>query len=160
MSRRNNPSKTRFLQTFPETTIEKEITKLSTRLRFSFAYFDYSQEPAQNFEDWTHEQLAKLLHKLKHYSEETKEYWMNQRVGSGSLKVLEVYGSFPRRSDYIHLKHIPVDVNWARFRLESDMRLIGFLVPPNTDGVSSAVANTFYITFLDQHHRFYLSESK
>lgn len=85
---------------------------------------------------------------------------MNQRVGSGSLKVLEVYGSFPRRSDYIHLKHIPVDVNWARFRLESDMRPIGFLVPPNTDGVSPAVANTFYVTFLDQYHRFYLSESK
>jgi hypothetical protein len=158
MNRRKNPAKTQFLQKFPETTIETESSKLNNRLRFSFAYFDYAQEPAQNFEDWSREQLARLLHKLQHYSVEPKEYWMNQRVGAGSLKVLEIYGSFPKKSDFTHPKHVPIDVNWARFRLESDMRLIGFLIPPNTDGIAMAAVNTFFIVFLDQSHRFYLSE--
>ena len=85
---------------------------------------------------------------------------MNQRVGGGSLKVLEIYGSFPKKSDFTHPKHVPIDVNWARFRLESDMRLIGFLIPPNTDGISMAAVNTFFIVFLDQGHRFYLSETR
>lgn len=159
MSKRNNPAKTKFLQQFPEKTIETEAEKFNNRLRFSLAYFDYSQEPAQNFEDWTHEQLAKLLHKLKHYSNEPKEYWMNQRVGAGSLRVLEIYGSFPKRSEFIHPKHVPIDVSWARFRLESDMRLIGFLIPANSADVAAEAMNTFFITFLDQQHKFYVSES-
>lgn len=158
MSPRNNPAKDRFIQSFPESTVESLASRLNGHLRFSLSFFDYSQPVSQNFEDWSHEQLSKLLHKLQHYSGNTKEFWQTQRVGAGSLKVLEIYGEFPSRSEFAKPKHVPIDARWARFRLESDMRLIGFLLPANVPGFSVAAENTFFVVFLDQHHKFYLPE--
>jgi hypothetical protein len=95
---------------------------------------------------------------LKHYSANTIAYWKNQRIGGGGLKVLEVYGTFPSRSDFAHPKHVPLDIQWSRFRLESDMRLIGFLLPDQIAKEKNLPRNVFYIVFLDQNHRFYLTE--
>ena len=98
--------------------------------------------------------------KLKHYSGNTMGYWKNQRVGGGGLKVLELYKSFPVHSDFIHPKHVPLDVKWARFSLESDMRLIGFVVPNDLVLLHKIPSNIFNVVFLDQHHRFYKTEEK
>ena len=127
--KRSNPAKVKFIQSIPPIAIEDHVDALKSKLCFSLKYFDNSQDVGQDFRDWSQEQLEKLLTKLKNYSDNTIKYWMNQRTGAGGLKVLEVYGDFPRNSEFVHPKHVPIDVLWARFRLESDMRLIGFLLP-------------------------------
>lgn len=158
--KRANPAKLHFIGQFPDKLIEHDSDKLKDNIKFSFQYFDNSQEAGQDFNQWTKEQLEKLLNKLKHYSSNTISHWKNQRVGSGGLKILEIYKKFPTKSDFVHPKHIPLDVSWARFRMESDMRLIGFLVPPDIAVHSNLNPNIFYIVFLDQYHKFYQSEEK
>jgi len=50
-----------------------------------------------------------------------------------------------------------VDVQWGRWRLEGDMRLIGFIIEPETCTRLHIPSNVFYIVFLDKDHRFYKS---
>ena len=160
----NNSKKASFLQSFPEIAFNSENCDHAARCKFNFSYFDSSQEAGQDFFEWNHEQLHKLLTKLKEYGKHPLTYWMNQRCGGGGLKVFEVYGGFPLRSDFIHPKHIPKNVRWARFRLEGDMRLVGFLIPSELaesvakNGSFVFDSNAFYAVFFDQAHRFYKSK--
>lgn len=158
--KRRNPEKERFLRNFPTIAIEDQLNSLKTNISFSLKYFDKSQSSGQDFCDWTKEQLEKLLNKLKNYTDNTVMYWRNQRIGAGGLKVLEIYGGFPSRSEFTHPKHVPIDVLWARFRLENDMRLIGFFIPNQLVIINNIPPNIFYIVFLDQNHKFYLTEEK
>ena len=155
---RENPAKSAFLANFPDSTIESNVLRFQKNLRFSLEYFDGDQPAGQKFADWTFEQVCKLLEKLRAYTSATKVHWMNQRVGGGGLKVLEIYKDFPRKSDFTHPKFVPVDVHWARFRMESDMRLIGFFVPQDLAGPLGLDSNVFYIVFLDKDYKFYISE--
>ena len=84
----------------------------------------------------------------------------NQRVGSGGLKVLEIYGAFPCNSDFVHPVHVPDDVRWARFRMESAVRLVGFFVDEDSARLKGLSTDIFYIVFLDKNHCFYKMESK
>ncbi|EMC1042087.1 TPA: hypothetical protein SMF68_000328 [Serratia marcescens] len=158
-----NKSKNKFLRALPDTTIES--CGLAKRCKFNFSFFDANQEVGQDFSDWTHDEILKLIDKMKHYTSETLEYWRNSRCGAGGLTIYENYKSFPARSDFIHPKHIPHDVEWARFRLENMVRLIGFVIPSNlhqkVDEKTGHCydSNTFYVVFLDRAHRFYLSEN-
>lgn len=48
----------------------------------------------------------------------------------------------------------------GRFRLDWAGRLCGFVIPRELDGQAHpkgrrCCANTFYVVFLDEHHRFY-----
>jgi hypothetical protein len=158
----NNSKKNNYLENFPTASFDSDNCNHASRSKFNFSYFDSSQEAGQDFCSWTHEQLHKLLHKLVEYTKHPLSYWMHQRVGAGGLKILEIYGGFPSRSDFYPPKHIPKNVQWARFRLEGDMRLIGFIIPSELDGKNSKAntnfsfcGNTFYIVFLDEKHRFY-----
>ena len=159
----NNSKKVAFLKKFPDIEFDSETCNHAARSKFNFSYFDHTQPAGQNFEDWTIDQLAKLLDKLKEFGKFPLSHWMNQRCGAGGLKVLEVYGGFPRRSNFDHPKHIPKNVRWARFRLEGDMRLIGFIVPAELENKISKRSgivfdsNVFYVVFLDQFHKFYIS---
>jgi hypothetical protein len=89
--------------------------------------------------------------KLKEYGKHPIQYWLTQRCGAGGLKVLQIYGGFPSSSDFTKPKHVPTDVRWARFRLEGDMRLCGFLIPDDLDGTKSKNdghtfdGNAFYV---------------
>jgi len=150
-----NNAKELFLKSFPNLLISDQTDRLSCNLAFSFQYFDVSQEPSSDFSQLTEEQIKKLIVKIKNYSSNTIEYWKNQRIGKGSSNVLEVYDHFPRKSDFVHPKNVPSDVSWARFRLESDMRLIGFLISNDLCEKFYLAKNIFYITFIDEHHRFY-----
>lgn len=66
-------------------------------------------------------------------------------------------------ANLIFPKHVPHQVSWARFRLESDNRLIGFVIPEEYHKKENIYTkeyfdcNTFYIVFLDNTHRFYKS---
>ena len=159
MKRPENKRKETFLSGMPEITIEALQDKFQNNLRFSFRFFDNSQSAGQDFKDWSHEQLYKLFDKLKQYCHEPMNYWLSQPIGSGRGRkhVLEIYGRFPVKSDFIHPKFIPLDVDWARFRLEHDMRLIGFIVSQENCTQFCLQANTFYVVFLDELHKFYKS---
>ena len=101
-----------------------------------------------------------MLEKLRDYSRESKVFWLNQRIGGGGLKVLEIYGDFPKNSDFEYPKHVPEKVRWARFRMESAMRLVGFFVPEDAVTELKLSSDIFYIVFLDKAHRFYKMEKQ
>ena len=158
--KKNNPRKKHFLSNLPKQDIHSDIAGVKGKLSFSFKYFDGHQSAGQDFKDWDDKQKQELLEKLRDYSRENRKYWLNQRIGSGGLKLLEIYGQFPRNSDFKYPQHVPEDVRWARFRMESAMRLVGFFV--NEDNAEKFCLSTdiFYIVFLDKDHRFYKMEKE
>lgn len=164
--------KTSFLNSIPQETLE--MSNIASRCKFNFSYLDISQQHGKSLIDWNEKSgnslLVKLNEKLKHYSKEPLEYWKNEPVGKGKKggdgarqHVLEIYGDFPDNSAFIHPRHVPLGVNWGRFRLESDARLAGFVIPDNLaekvdcNGCKFDI-NTFYVVFLDEHHKFYLTK--
>ena len=158
--KKHNPRKDRFLQSLPKDEFVCDIAEARGKLSFSLKYFDGSQKAGQDFKDWNNDEKTDLLNKLKEYSKENKQYWLNQRTGSGGLKVLEIYGTFPRNSDFTHPRHIPDNVKWARFRLESKVRLIGFFIDETESREKQLSTDIFYVVLLDKNHRFYLTEKE
>lgn len=158
MSKYKNSGKDSFLNSIPQASIDSEKDTLAGKCKFNFSYYDV-QPAGQSFEDWTKEQLSDLLHKLKDYSRESLSYWVTQRV-------FVIYGAFPRNSKFTHPRHIPHQAQWARFRLESAVRLVGFILPEGYnetrhEGTKKLFdCNTFYVVFLDENHQFYLTEQK
>lgn len=158
--KKTNPRKERFLSNLPSQDLVSEISDVKGKLSFSFKYFDGSQEAGQDFKDWNDKQKQELLEKLRDYSRESKQYWLNQRVGGGGLKVLEIYGAFPRNTDFEYPRHVPSGVRWSRFRMESAMRLVGFFIDEEQSKEVNLSTDIFYIVFLDREHRFYKMEKK
>ena len=172
MTRFNNTKKDRFLASRSQSSIE--TSDIEKRCKFNFSYFDPSQAAGQALDDWAVEaggvSLNGLFQKIKDYTHEPLMYWCNERVGKGGLTVLAYYNEFPKKSDFKHPPHVPHDVTWARFRLGSKVRLVGFVLPEDVCRAKSKVtnegsfypydSNTFYVVFLDKNHRFYQSEDK
>jgi len=164
MRKKSNKRKTGFLDKIITASIDSDEDLLTEKCKFNFSYMDFSQKHGQSFKEWNHDQLYKLLDKLNNYSKFPLKHWSNESIGKGSNKVFEVYGTFPNKSEFIHPKHVPHQVNWARFRLESDMRLVGFIVPDEYHDVEFKYtkcrfdSNVFYIVFLDANHKFYLTK--
>lgn len=102
---------------------------------------------------------------MKEYSKESLKSWENREIGSGEHrgKVFVIYDTFPDPSLLEHPKHIPLDVKWARFRMEQSFRLGGFIVPEELHGKIHEETgfifdkNTFYVVFIDRDHNFYLT---
>lgn len=122
---------------------------------FSFQFFDNNNSAGCDFKDLTHEQLCKLIEKLKAYSKESLQHWKQTRVGGGKNHILEIYGDFPSPSGFTKPVWIPEKVMWGRFRLEGDFRLPGFVLPNAEAEIFGVCKDTFYIVFLDPHHEFY-----
>lgn len=162
MNQFRNRKKDSFLKSIPTASLDSDSDCLSKKCKFNFAYMDFNQPAGQKFKDWSQGQLSKLLDKLHSYSKETLKYWTNERIGSKANKVLEIYGNFPKNSEFTHPKHVPHQVTWARFRLESSVRLIGFVLPQEYDKKKHPQmnfyfdCNTFYVVFLDANHKFYI----
>jgi len=156
-----NTKKRDFLNHLPVSSLDNN--DINQRCKFNFSYFDSSQDAGRNFKDWPAIQLEKLLNKLKDYSCSPLLYWQNARCGAGGLKILEVYGGFPKKSDFKHPQHVPYDVSWARFRLENMVRLVGFVIPKDIaercKEHKTLDCNTFYVVFLDREHKFYKTEN-
>lgn len=159
MSKFDSRLKESFLGRIPTASVENLDCPLTKRCKFNFAYFE-KQPASQDFTDWSAEQLSGLLGKLREYSREPLSYWMTMPVGKSGT-VLSIYGNFPARSEMQHPKHVPHQVQWGRFRLDWAGRLCGFVVPKSLDGKEHDGtkvrfdANTFYVVFLDNDHRFY-----
>lgn len=163
MSKYGNKRKKGFLDSLPEISIENKDDMLTIKSKFNFAYFDNTQEEGDDFSDWTQAEQGKLWNKLKEFSKDSLQHWCSQPIGSGRHKsnVMEVYDRFPSHSDFSHPKHVPHQAKWARFRLESSVRLVGFVIPDEYHdkyhehtGVRFD-KNTFYVVFLDKNHNFY-----
>ena len=150
----------RFLQTIESiTSIEHIEDTISQKSKFNFAYFINSDKSGQDFRDWEHKQLYELFDKLKEYSKFPLSHWEKQYLGKYPL--FTTYSQFPTNTDFEKPKAIPHQALWARFRLEGDSRLIGFVLPDeykdkeqNKSGYRFDI-NTFYVVFLDEKHRFY-----
>ncbi|MBR5966869.1 MAG: hypothetical protein IK015_12220 [Treponema sp.] len=155
-----NPRKEKFLSNLPQHDLISDISDAKGKLSFSFKYFDASQSVGQDFKDWNDKQKQELLEKLRDYSRESKLYWLKQRIGGGGLNVLEIYSDFPRNSDFFYPRHVPDGVKWARFRMESAMRLVGFFVSEDSAKMLQLSTDVFYVVFLDKNHRFYKTEKK
>ncbi len=159
MSSFKNTGKEKFLNAYVDkASLDSTQDKLAARCKFNFSYFDV-QEASQSFEDWTHEQLISLLHKLKEYSKEPLKYWIYQNL-------LDIYKTFPEKSKLSEPKHVPHQALWARFRIEKSVRLVGFILPDDYDckiheGTKRPFdCNVFYIVFLDRNHQFYPMDIK
>jgi hypothetical protein len=161
MNNFKNSKRDKFFENVIKANLESDSDNLIIRSKFNFSYMDFSQEAGQDFSDWGEEKIIKFLNKLIEYSKESLKYWQNQRVGAKNNTVLEVYGNFPKKSDFKHPTYIPHQVLWSRFRLEGSVRLIGFILPPDYHNKKHSQkdmhfdCNTFYVVFLDQDHRFY-----
>lgn len=161
-----NSNKTKFLATLPKLSIENPDLQLIERSVFNFSFFDGTQDAGSDFSSLSATEMTKLIEKIKNYSRSSLNYWRQQRCGSGSLKILEIYGGFPKNSDFSHPSGIPHDVLWGRFRLDNFGRLIGFVLPPdldhkfNKDRTYAYSCNIFYVVFLDPDHKFYKTENK
>lgn len=166
MSGFKNARKTKFINQLPDISLDDRADRLSTRCKFNFHYLDFSQAPpGHHFKEWEKETLIQFFEKIKYYSGESLQFWKNQYLGGRYRhSVLEVYDRFPLKSDYIHPKNVPIEVRWARFRLEAKVRLVGFIVPEVYQNKEPAGyrfdSNTFYVVFLDWDHRFYKTSKK
>lgn len=159
-----NSRKSSFLSKFPTASLDGNSDRLAKKCKFNFSYFVRDQEAGQDFKDWTNDQLLKLLEKLVNYSSEPLIHWEREKIGKGKGHVLEVYGTFPKNSDFTPPKHIPHQAQWARFRMENSTRLIGFTIPDEYNRKEQNLSgyyfctNTFYVVFLDKHHKFYKTD--
>jgi len=155
----DNQRKASFLASIPTASLENLDCPLTKRCKFNFGYFE-KQDASQSFDEWGTDELSGLFEKLRDFSKEPLEYWMNQSMGK-SGRVLSIYGAFPAQSKLVHPKHVPHQVKWGRFRLDWSGRLCGFVVPRELDGTvheSTGLrfdANIFYLVFLDRDHCFY-----
>jgi len=157
--RKSNSSKDAFLLSIPDISLEQDENNLAERCKFNFSYFDVQSNISQDFKDWNQNELVKLLNKLKEYSKFSLKHWKNKKTGKFSL--LTVYGNFPTNTDFKPPKHVPLEVEWARFHMENKTRLIGFVIPDSYDNKIHHKTkilydlNTFYIVYLDKEHKFY-----
>lgn len=154
----SNKAAKNFLAELPVTSVES--TKLVRRTKFNFSFLDLEQ-PKNLAQDLTKEFFDGLFKKLKHFSAEPLAYWDVAPVGRKDGNYLEIYGAFPKRSDFKHPAFVPHDAIWCRFRISSSVRLAGFTVPSKynhqlcEDERYRFCTNTFYIVFIDLEHGFY-----
>lgn len=158
MSSFKNSRTKSFLGSIPIASLDIDTNDLTKRCKFNFSYMDFSQSAGQKFNDsaWN---LVKLLDRVHYFSKEPLKYWKSQYT-------FVVYGDFPAKSHFTHPRHVPHQVEWARFRLASKIRLAGFIIPAENDGEFHKETgyrfdcNTFYVVFLDKDHKFYPVEKK
>lgn len=146
-----NSKKQSKLESFPFESIDSVRAGIEGLLSFNFKYLDTEQ--GDKFSDLTNAQFSKIIEKLKWYSNENRQHWENEKIGKST--VLAVYGDFPHPSDFHHPKHVPAGVRWARFRMEGDQRLVGFMINKDDSDKTPFNTNVFYVVFLDNNHRFY-----
>lgn len=151
----SNSRKDARIKNFPQDSVQTMIRNIEGLLSFNFKFLDQTQ--GQRLSELSSEQVDRFVDKLKWYSTETAMHWKSTRIGGGSNTVLSEYDSFPSRSEFHHPRFVPADVKWARFHMEGDMRLIGFLIDKKDGGNTSLNTDVFYVVFLDLYHKFYKS---
>lgn len=98
-------------------------------------------------------ELIDLFEDIKLTSSDTLKRWRQTGVGKNRYSKLEVYGEYPSKSDFICPRAIPSHACWARIRINSNVRLVGFLLPDENG--SPEFLDTFFVVFYDPTHSFY-----
>jgi hypothetical protein len=153
----DNKKRVDFLGALSRPSFDSDNDSITKKCKFNFSYFQ-KQPAGQDFDEWSKDQLSSLMIKLVELSEESLEYWMQQRAGGG--RVLDIYQTFPKPSQFSPPKHIPHQAWWGRFRLNKKSRLVGFVIPnsySNSFHQKTGLqfdCNTFYVVFLDANHKF------
>lgn len=111
MSRFPNSKKSSFLDEKDNTSLTAGRDTITTRCKFNFSYFTKQPNAGQDFHEWTHDELIRLLNTMKEYSREPLSFWTSQQRGRG--KTLTIYDKFPPKSDFEVPPHIPSDVAWG-----------------------------------------------
>ena len=154
MNLKNN-RKESFLNSIPTASVDNINDTISQKCKFNFAYF-INDNAGQDFREWEHKQLYELFDKLKEYSKFSLSHWKSE-------KTFIEYGKFPFNTDFLKPRSIPHQASWSRFRIEGDSRLIGFILPDEYKDEEQHKSgfrfdtNTFYVVFLDEKHRFYIT---
>ncbi|MGP1454621.1 MAG: hypothetical protein ACTTJ7_02515 [Treponema sp.] len=138
-----NVKKEKRLANFPKESVETSYKTIRGLLSFNFSFLDDTQ--GQKFSDLSEKQFPKIIEKLKWYSKKNRSHWAAEPIGHKDGKVLAVYKDFPSKSEFFHPKHVLAGVKWARFRLESDQRLIGFVIDKNDIEKFQLNPDVFYI---------------
>lgn len=164
MTQFKNKRKDNFLRSLPQTSLCDDKVSILKKCKFNFSYFDNNQKPySTSFNELSEKDKSEFYQKLIEFSKFSLEHWQKIGIGNGRKRshVLDVYGTFPRKSKFVHPAHVPHDVKWARFRY-GDTRLVGFICPESVicenGNKSNLDTNTFYVVFLDLGHNFYLTE--
>lgn len=161
MSKFDNSQRGKLFESINTTSLDDRNNNLSERCKFNFSYFCVP-DGKTGFEVWTHQNLLDFFDKLKEYCKKPLLDWRRERIGGSGRNVLEIYGDFPRKSNYSLPLHVPHQAQWGRFRLTSTNRLCGFVIPNEYNGLLHENknhrfdCNTFYIVFIDDKHEFYL----
>jgi hypothetical protein len=126
---------------------ERKSLKLGELMTFSFKDFDETQpaKDPQTLEKWQKESLLKpLFLRLIDISKLSRDEAVKQAQ-------IKVYGDFPPKTDFTHPKHVDQHVSWGVIKSIGGQKgtVAGYIIE-----------NTFYIVFLDQNHRFWISEKK
>ncbi|WP_313317769.1 hypothetical protein [Pseudomonas sp.] len=137
-----------------------ESSGLIKKLKFNLHYLDLEQ-PAGLKGEISLDFMKLLLDKLKNFSEESLAHWVTMPAGRGNGNIYQVYDRFPSKSEFKHPSSVPHDAVWGRFRIDRTIRLAGFTVPSNLNHKLCEkekfryCTNTFYVVFIDLHHKFY-----
>lgn len=132
--------------------LERKVGRLEQRdqglnkprkLVFGLSLLDNSQ--GQDYEDWEeYKLLSKALSRIQGICsmtvDEAKQSQLIKEYGPG----------IPDGSGFTKPKHIPEDTSWCSIRIQSKVRVIGFIE-------SNYI---FQIVFLDKEHEFYPSKKK
>lgn len=153
----------RFVEGYPENIVKN--TETAALLKFNFKFLDVNQKNVGfcDFDDLKAGELQMLFEKIKAFSTKSRCDWEKTPTGCSGHPLLVVYGNIPKNSKAVHPKHVPCDIEWARFRLEGSFRLVGFFIPDSLDKASYRAngrdylfdRNTFYVVFIDPKHNFY-----
>lgn len=155
MSNSKNSKAKKFIESkrIEQEGLSEELCVNSTY--FNFKYLTKQKRYGKLFEDLTHVQLLSVVSKIIEFSKKPLHLWSldgNRFVN---------YVNWPRGSNYRYPDIVPPNVQWCRFRIEGDFRLIGFLAPKhlypsNCDAFSRCyIGNVFYVVFLDDEHDFW-----
>jgi len=161
MKRFPNKRQANFLDQLPQKALTGDSCETVRQSKYNFAYMDFNQGAITSLENYGGKRTQDLFNKLKALSEFPLEHWKREPVGKGKNHVLEIYGDFPKKSNFSHPKHVPHDVAWGRFRFGSALRLVGFVMPDKLQDVEHEKhrvpfdGNTFYIVYFDPNHEFY-----
>lgn len=139
---------------------------ISNKMTFNFHFFNREQFFKKKYSDLSATELVKLWHHLVELSEKSLVDWIHEGMSTPRSPKYRNYRYFPNPSKYTHPANVPEYAEWAAFRLGSEQRLCGFVIPAEHHGVSFGddkyplCSNTFYVVFYDHGHGFYVTKKK